>query len=79
MSDLDTSGGGSEDDEEEGGGTAEAEPPGEGVNGLKGMKRRKKGGKGGEEDGDVVRTASTNKGYSRSDCFKVEKSLLIYG
>jgi len=82
MSDLDTSGG-SEDDEEEGGPEG-AEIGGGAGESKKSHKRKKKGKGSGVKDEDVTLEGigggkEEQEGYTRTDFFKIEKSLLVYG
>lgn len=73
ISDLETSGSEAEDDEN---GTA-AGGPGSAV-GQRSSKRKKRGARV-DRDADDLPFMPNSEGFSRSDCFNVEKMLLIFG
>jgi hypothetical protein len=73
ISDLETSD--SEVEEDENNGTAAA---GSGQRGV-GGKRRRRGARDKDLDDAPFMPDKTREGFSRSDCFTVEKNLLIYG
>lgn len=72
MSELESS----SDDEEGGGNDEDGEGKGRG-RGKKGKKGRR--GRGRDSDDDFDARGAAGEMYSRSDCFKVEKNLLVYG
>lgn len=77
LSDLDTSGTEDEDDDGAGGG-------GGGGGGAEGKgtgskNRRKRRGRHNQDDADTPCSFASSSLYTRSDCFNVERGLLVYG
>lgn len=75
ISDLETSDSEAEEDENNGAAAAAA---GTGLRGT-GGKRRRRGGRDKDFDDAPFMPDKGSEGFSRSDCFTVEKNLLIYG
>ena len=79
LSDLDTSGSDEDEDPNGGGGGVGSGGGGGSGRGSSKNRRTKRGGRQNRDDVDVPVSFSSSNRYTRSDCFNVERGLLVYG